>query len=50
MASIQEGSQCPIASSYCLAREAADSLGSEVYETLMTFIWGAESGARLGSW
>ena len=47
MASIHEGPQCPLASGYCLAREAADSLGSEVYETLMTFIWGAEPGARL---
>ena len=47
MASIYEGPQCPKASGYCLAREAADSLGSEVYETLMTLIRGAEPGARL---
>ena len=47
MASIQGESQCPPASGYCLARDAADSLGIEVYETLMTFIWGAEPESRL---
>ena len=47
MANSQEGSKCPLAYEYCLAREATDSMGREVYETLMTFIWEAEPGARL---
>ena len=42
-----EGPLCPLASGYCLTRKAADNLGSEIYEILMTFIWGAEPGARL---
>lgn len=47
MASILSRPLCPLASGYCLARETADRLGSEVYETLMMFVWGAEPGARL---
>ncbi len=47
MVSIHEGSQCPLASGYCLAREAADRLGVEVYAVMMTFICEAELGASL---
>lgn len=47
MVHIQEESQCPPASGYCLAREAADHLGVEVYAVMMTFICEAEPGASL---
>ncbi len=47
MVSIQEESQCPLASGYCLAREAADRLGVAVFAVMMTFICAAEPGASL---
>ncbi len=47
MASIHEVPRCPSVSGFCLAREATDNLGFEVYATLVMFIWGAEPGDRL---
>lgn len=38
---------CPILDGYCIANEASKLLSKQLFQTLMTFIWGAESGARI---